>query len=204
LIGCRISCLIDNKEWHEAFVSQFRSGKHFVEFRMIGERRWMNMKNVTFYIIERPSLHSPCCSFINDGEFKDSETGDDTEEDLAPIEDDWEFAEDLSLQYTFAQSLLFKIYGNTVQETGHKTRGHTCLTDHDRVMAQDTKGSLLYGELLPRGVNKALGPDRLNAYGASVLFDLGMGTGKVAIQSFVQFQNLTYVYGVELSEGRYK
>ena len=160
------------------------------------------MKKLTFYIIERPSLHSSCYSF-NDGEFKDNEISD-TEEDLAPMEDDWEFVEDISLQYTFAQSLLFKIYGNTVQETGHKTRGHTCLTEHDRVLALDTKGSLLYGELLPRGVNKALGSDRLDACNASVLFDLGMGTGKVAIQSFVQFRNLTYVYGVELSEGRYK
>jgi hypothetical protein len=36
-----------------------------------------------------------------------------------------------------------------------------------------------------------------------VLFDLGMGTGKVAIQAFLQFRNLQYVYGVELSAGRY-
>lgn len=200
LIGCRISCLIDNKEWHEGFVSQFRSGKHYVEFRMIGERRWMNMQKLAFHIVERPCVH---LSSSSRGEFKDSEISD-TEDDLAPIEDDWVFVEDISLQYAFAQSVLFKIYGNSVQETGHKTRGHTCLTDHDRVLAQDTKGSLLYGELLPRGVNKALGPGRLGAHNASVLFDLGMGTGKVAIQSFIQFRNLTYVYGVELSEGRYK
>ena len=37
LVGCRISCLIDSKEWHEGIVTQYhRSGKHFVEFRMIG------------------------------------------------------------------------------------------------------------------------------------------------------------------------
>ena len=39
---------------------------------------------------------------------------------------------------------------------------------------------------------------------ASTLFDLGMGTGKVAIQAFVQYRNLSYVYGVELSAGRYR
>lgn len=32
---------------------------------------------------------------------------------------------------------------------------------------------------------------------------MGMGTGKVAIQAFLQFRNLVYVYGVELSVGRY-
>jgi len=64
------------------------------------------------------------------------------------------FCEDISLDYTFAQSVLFKIYGNAIQETGHLTKGHTCLTDADRLNAQYVKGSLLYGELLPRGANK--------------------------------------------------
>jgi hypothetical protein len=43
----------------------------------------------------------------------------------------------------------------------------------------------------------------LDASKAQVLFDMGMGTGKVAIQAFLQFRNLEYVYGVELSVGRY-
>ena len=64
------------------------------------------------------------------------------------------FCEDISLDYAFAQSVLFKIYGNSIQETGHLTKGHVCLTDADRLNAQYVKGSLLYGELLPRGANK--------------------------------------------------
>ena len=70
-------------------------------------------------------------------------------------------------------------------------------------MGKQQKGSLLYGELLPRGVNKALDSVHLNGRKAKVLYDLGMGTGKVAIQAFLQFRNLRYVYGVELSHGRY-
>jgi hypothetical protein len=31
-----------------------------------------------------------------------------------------------------------------------------------------------------------------------------MGTGKIAIQAFLQFRNLQYVYGIELSGGRYR
>lgn len=70
------------------------------------------------------------------------------------LQDDWVFCEDISLEYAFAQSVLFKIYGNNIQETGHLTKGHTCLTDADRLTAQSIKSSLLYGELLPRGANK--------------------------------------------------
>lgn len=66
------------------------------------------------------------------------------------------------------------------------------------------KGSLLYGELLPRGVNKAMGPKHLNAAKASTIYDLGMGTGKVAMQVFLQFPNLSRVYGIELSQGRFE
>jgi hypothetical protein len=62
--------------------------------------------------------------------------------------------EDISLGYAIAQSVLFKIYGNSIQETGHLTKGHVCLTDADKVNAGCVKGSLLYGELLPRGANK--------------------------------------------------
>lgn len=198
LVGCRISCLVDYKEWHEAVVTQFhKSGKHFIEFRLIGESRWLVMKKIAFYIVERPSpsLHS--------GEFKDDEIADS--EGLAPVEDEqWIYCEDISLDFAFAQSVLFKTYGSSVQETGHKTKGHICLTDDDKESAKYNRGSLLYGELLPRGANKAFGPKRLAAQDAAVLFDLGMGTGKIALQAFLQFRNLEYVYGIELSAGRYQ
>lgn len=71
------------------------------------------------------------------------------------MQDNWVYVDDLSLDYAFAQSVLFKIFGSVVQETGHKTRGHMCLTEDDREGAGQVKGSLLYGELLPRGANKA-------------------------------------------------
>lgn len=70
-------------------------------------------------------------------------------------------------------------------------------------MFPTAKGSLLYGELLPRGVNKAMGPTHLDAAKARTVFDLGMGTGKVAMQVFLQFPNLTRVYGIELSQARF-
>lgn len=41
-----------------------------------------------------------------------------------------------------------------MQETGHRTKGHLSLTEDDRETAKSTRCSLLYGELLPRGVNK--------------------------------------------------
>lgn len=53
-------------------------------------------------------------------------------------------------------------------------------------------------------LSQAFGPKRLDAARAEVLFDMGMGCGKVVVQAFLQFRNLKYVYGVELSLGRYK
>jgi Histone methylation protein DOT1 len=112
--------------------------------------------------------------------------------------------EDITLEYAFAQSVLYKIYGEAVQETGHRTRGHNCLTNDDKASSKATNGSLLYGELLPRGANKALGRKHLQAANAKSLFDLGMGIGKVVIQAFLQFDSLEFVYGIELSGGRYQ
>jgi hypothetical protein len=71
-----------------------------------------------------------------------------------------------------------------------------------QVMAKDAKSSLLYGELLPRGINKAMCSPRLGGERASVVYELGMGIGKVAVQVFLQFRNLTRVLGVELSVAR--
>eukprot|EP01041_Mallomonas_annulata_P007804 gene7804-15968_t len=198
LIGSRVSCLVDNKEWHEGIVCQYhpKSGKHYVEFRAIGEKRWFNMIKMAFYIIERPQESSV--------EVKEMDVGDNEEQAPAPTtEEIWTYVEDISLDYAFAQSVLFKIYGSVIQETGHKTRGHICLTADDRDVAKNSKGSLLYGELLPRGANRALDDGHLHAQDAVTLFDLGCGTGKIAIQAFLQYRNLLYVYGVELSVGRY-
>lgn len=193
LVGCRVSCLVDNKEWHEGLITHFhRSGKHCVEFRIIGEKRWLNMNKVAFYVIDRRRNNTA------NSELKEIEGEED---DMSTEE--WVYIENISLDYAFAQSVLFKIYGTVVQETGHRTKGHLSLTEDDRETAKTTRCSLLYGELLPRGVNKALASDHLNALSAKVLFDLGMGTGKVAIQAFLQFRNLQYVYGIELSVGRY-
>ena len=64
------------------------------------------------------------------------------------------YVEDISLDFAFAQSVLFKVYGSVIQETGHKTRGHVCLTEDDKDWVAQNKGSFLYGELLPRGANK--------------------------------------------------
>lgn len=59
LVGCRISCLVDYKEWHEGVVTQFhKSGKHFVEFRAVNEKRWLTMKKIAFYIVERPPANA--------------------------------------------------------------------------------------------------------------------------------------------------
>jgi len=165
---------------------------------------------------------------------------------IAPLESSYTFIESVTQSYTFAQSSLYRMYGNRIQETGHKTMGHQVVSR--RVLTRSSSGTdpssshkreenernreeeeeeesdsdgessqtkeqrkkkvgkgcaLLYGELLPRGVNKALSLSRLNAFESSSLFELGMGTGKVALQAFLQFPSLTFVHGVELNSGRF-
>ena len=233
LVGSRVSVLLDSKEWHEGVVLQYhKSGKHYLEFRTNGEKRWLDMLKVAFYIVERERYDSQGNDLraaalkekekkqlqleqhVNQnttlsssvGKKKANEVKEDYFSDdrqLAGLDEEWDYVEDITQHYSFAQSVLFKIYGGSVQETGHKTRGHVSLTEDDKDIIRSARGSLLYGELLPRGVNKALSSRRLRADTASVLFDLGMGTGKVAIQAFLQYNNLEYVYGVELSQGRY-
>lgn len=137
------------KEWHEGFVSQFhKSGKHLIEFKILNDRRWLNMKKMAFYIVERPH--------INPQDSSEIKSDNEDEDNLAPIEENWVHCEDISFDFTFAQSVLFKIYGNSLQETGHLTKGHVSVTDADRLTAQKVKSNLLYGELLPRGANKVI------------------------------------------------
>ncbi len=81
---------------------------------------------------------------------------------------------------------------------GFSTSGHQCEG------RRDYEGSdLLYGEILPLGVCKALGDKHLDGKNASVCFELGMGTGKVALQAWLQLPNLRKVVGIELAPSRY-
>uniref|UniRef100_A0A7S3NGR3 DOT1 domain-containing protein n=1 Tax=Aureoumbra lagunensis TaxID=44058 RepID=A0A7S3NGR3_9STRA len=197
LVGCRVSVLLENREWSDGMVTQYHrtSGKHCVEFRQTNARRWLVMLRTAFYIVDR------CNSTLSE------ETKEPDGIFTTPgknCTEAWTFAEDLSLLYAKAQSTLHECYGSRVQETGHKTVGHTCVTEEDKRRASQNRGSLLYGELLPRGVNKALDERHMDARRATILFDLGMGTGKVPMQAFLQFPNLKRVYGVELSVARYR
>lgn len=68
----------------------------------------------------------------------------------------------------------------------------------------DAKFDLTYGEMLPAGVSKALGPERLiSSPQVQVLLDLGMGSGKVAMQAFLEFPQLVHVVGIELAHARF-
>jgi hypothetical protein len=53
------------------------------------------------------------------------------------------------------------------------------------------------------GITKLLSANYLNAHDATVLFDLGMGVGKLVMQAFLQYPNLKYVCGVELAASRF-
>ena len=100
--------------------------------------------------------------------------------------------------------LLTRAFGCETEQTGYCTDGHNCVGDRDQLNAVQNGASLLYGEILFEGVSRMLNREHLDAPGARSLFDLGAGTGKVALQAFLQFGNLARVYGVELSLSRYR
>ena len=115
---------MDGKEWHEGLVTHYhRSGKHCVEFRSVSEKRWFHMLKLAFYVIEPFDDHEK-------NEFKDNESG--VTDVNSNTQQEWTYYEDISFDYAFTQSVLFKIYGGVIQETGHKTRGHLNLTENDR------------------------------------------------------------------------
>jgi len=224
LVGCHVSVLLDSRDWQDGVVTQYhKSGKHCVEFHVVHQKRWLPMLKTAFYIVERPKQahnseskeaeeqfnHSQSNNGGADaagGSFPEGSVGGGFDAGvLAPI-DKWAYCEEISLDYAKAQSTIHRVYGNKIQETGHRTEGHTCVSEEDKAMARTTKGSLLYGELLPRGVNRALDSKHLDACRPNChsLLDLGMGTGKVVMQVFLQCPNLTFVYGVELSLERYR
>ena len=64
--------------------------------------------------------------------------------------------------------------------------------------------SMLYGELTAAGLNRAMNNTHLMGDSAEVIFDFGMGVGKVIVQSFLQYRNVKYALGVELSTGRFE
>ena len=98
------------------------------------------------------------------------------------------------------------IYKGTAIEIGKETLGHICLDSNDKIMEKKKECSLLYGELLPEGLDKALDSDHLDASNAKIIYDLGMGTGKAVFQIFLSndYKNISKVIGVELSKARYR
>ncbi|GAB5365770.1 hypothetical protein AAMO2058_001086700 [Amorphochlora amoebiformis] len=61
--------------------------------------------------------------------------------------------------------------------------------------------SLLYGEILPEGIMKAL--DLLGADNATSLLDVGSGRGTLAFFTFLCYPQITNITGVEISESRF-
>eukprot|EP00929_Paragymnodinium_shiwhaense_P009584 TRINITY_DN113798_c0_g1_i1.p1 TRINITY_DN113798_c0_g1~~TRINITY_DN113798_c0_g1_i1.p1 ORF type:complete len:425 (+),score=100.14 TRINITY_DN113798_c0_g1_i1:99-1373(+) len=109
------------------------------------------------------------------------------------------------------QDLLALVYADEFGKTGHDLAGHAVgEADVATLVENGSSGSLLYGELLPDGVarlEKALFAERPRAEAsassaAELVLELGMGTGKVALQMFLAAARRD-VYGVELSTSRY-
>lgn len=81
-------------------------------------------------------------------------------------------------------------------------QGHDCVSVSERNGAKKIGAKLTFGEVLESGVKRML--HNLGADRCQTLHDLGCGTGKMIIQSFLQYDNLSRCLGIELAPGRYK
>ena len=111
------------------------------------------------------------------------------------------YGQTLTREFVIAQSVLARIYGQ--QEQGYKTLGHKLTSSADVMRSKDDYVSLLYGELLPIGLDKALDCSHLNVSSCRTLLELGSGVGKVALQIFLQCRQIAYIYGCEIFQKRY-
>ncbi|CAK9027042.1 unnamed protein product [Durusdinium trenchii] len=101
---------------------------------------------------------------------------------------------------------LVKAFGaEKVGETGYDLAATRCLSDAEKNEARRRGSSLLYGEMLPDGVSKALHVSRLGEAlrEGSMVLELGMGSGTVAMQIFLQSASVRKVVGVEIVRSRY-
>jgi hypothetical protein len=101
------------------------------------------------------------------------------------------------------KDLLDELYEAPTQQVGYQTDGHLCVHSADKQEALHLGASLLYGEVLFEGVSKMLSAPYLAAGNSDTLYDLGMGTGKLAVQAFFEYPNLRHVVGVEIAFSRY-
>jgi len=109
--------------------------------------------------------------------------------------------------------LLAEAFGaDYIGETGYEIAAAKCCSDSEKAQARERGSSLLYGELLPDGVSKVLLPPYLGGAlrGAdqgfssnSCVLELGAGSGKVALQIFLQRRDVKTVVGVELVSSRF-
>jgi len=103
---------------------------------------------------------------------------------------------------------LVTAFGSEVGETGYDISAAKCCSEEEKATARQRGSSLLYGELLPDGVSKALHSARLGAAlcedANRFVLELGMGSGKVALQIFLQAPSVRRVLGVELVYSRFE
>ena len=79
----------------------------------------------------------------------------------------------------------------------------TAVDADDQATAAEHQASLLYGELTESGGAQMLSEKYCDVQSATILYELGMGTGRLALQAFASYSWLQKVVGVELSRQRF-
>lgn len=109
IIRCRVNCLLDGRSWQEGLVIGFSLGKHFVNFYLIGEKRWINMAKTLFYVISQPNDAPASGPSVGVTEVKENDDDEEESDGEEEEEDKWMYMEEITLDYAFTQSVLFKV-----------------------------------------------------------------------------------------------
>ena len=83
-------------------------------------------------------------------------------------------------------------------------QGDCTLSNEELHSAKKQHCSLLFGEVLPTGIDRLCDADLLNIRQQRSLIDLGCGLGKLIVQVFFACPNLETVWGIEFSRSRFE
>ena len=97
------------------------------------------------------------------------------------------------------------LYGisSLMEEKGHNTIGHNILSKKEKEEMEDRDADPLYGEITVKGVRTFATMFCMKLMDSKVLYDFGMGCGKLLLIILNLFPNIERLEGFELSRSRY-
>jgi len=89
------------------------------------------------------------------------------------------------------------------EEYGYQTIGHICVSNEENEILKTNNIDPLYGEISYFGLITAGKNECLNLNNSSIVYDFGMGVGKLILMIYNMFPTINVIEGFEISESRF-